>query len=514
MASLSTLLRAAAKPEPKPKAMVALARTKETTPVTPGLGSRPVRPTLSKGAQAPLTPATPGAQSSRLPAGRNREIATLEASMDDASVPLPPKRPPPIRQQVESHFGDQGLKGDRYLQDLIRDSEGGWVSMDDVLSLKRIKALRCSADDVLHALRDSWLETFQDEDGSAAIRRPPDRPMPKLEVAKQKAIGRPAAPSVAEGVVEADTLRNRRENQIGAGREAVGRPLFPGRLKGTVRSYDEETGSATLFCPQTEALFQRDIDVGWRELEESGVAINIGSLVSFRVDLGSDGQPRARDLELRAAEEDDEDPDEDNVPRPPTKRPKVAPAVVGQRYVGTIKSFHEGVGLGFIGCKATYNTYGRDVSVHRDELSGFEVGDEVSFELAAEPGVGTPKAITLEAPSAAQPPAPRKPQGGKNGDAKAPTPKAESKKAPPSKPKAESTAPAGNSKRWKGVIESFDEAKGIGRITCIVNGATRRCTVDEDELAGFIVGDSVSFKLLKDASGGAPKAKELEAEAE
>merc|ERR1711871_717707 len=164
-----------------------------------------VRPSLSRSMQAPLTPATPGAQSSRPPTGaRNGSSYAPEES----SAPMPPKRPPPIRQQVESYFSDQGLKSDIYLQELIRESEGGWVSIEDVLSLKKIKALRCTADDVLSALCGSWLETFEDDDGSAAIRRPPDRPMPKLEVAaKQTEAKRPIARSTetAEGVVQADT---------------------------------------------------------------------------------------------------------------------------------------------------------------------------------------------------------------------------------------------------------------------------------------------------------------------
>merc|ERR1712106_1193315 len=97
------------------------------------------------------------------------------------------------------------------------------------------------------------------------------------------------------------------------GKEAPGRLLFPGRIRGTVRSYDD-------------------------------------------------------------------DEDEEEAPRPP-KRPKVT-ATVGERFTGSIKSFHEGVGLGFIACKATYATFGRDVSLDRSELSGFEVGDSISFELA------------------------------------------------------------------------------------------------------------------------------------
>lgn len=57
-----------------------------------------------------------------------------------------------------------------------------------------------------------------------------------------------------------------------------------------------------------QALFQRDVALDWRELQEAGVAVDIGSLVSFLVDLGAKGEPIARDLQLRAPDDEEQLP--------------------------------------------------------------------------------------------------------------------------------------------------------------------------------------------------------------
>lgn len=170
--------------------------------------------------------------------------------------------------------------------------------------------------------------------------------------------------------------------------------LFPGRLSGTLSSYDEESGEAWINCAQTEALFQKDVTVTWQELEQAGGALNIGSLVSFLVELGPTGDPQARDLKLRSPEEEDEEYYEDS--RPVKKRRVVEEALEGTRYVGTLKHMQSDLNVGFIGCKEVHATYGRDVAVDLSECSSFVIGDSLSFELATDE-MGTPIAVALEA---------------------------------------------------------------------------------------------------------------------
>jgi len=421
-------------------------------------------------------------------------------SHDGAS--LPPQRSPSIRQQVESCFGNEGLRQDRYLHDLIAESPGGWVDLDAVLSLKRIRALRAKREDVLRALRDSWLETWRDPDGSsAAVRRPPGHgplpelapgPEPRVQTKEEASGGRGAATAREPRGPPADT-------------RAAPCTLFPGRLNGAVVAYDEESGSASIACSQTEALFQRHVSVDWREIEQAGAALNLGSLVSFRVELGASGEPRGRELRLRAPEEAGEEPEE--LEARPSKRPRRAPgavagAVVGRRYQGAVKSFHEGVGVGFIACKATHATFGRDVAVDRTECAGFSPGDMVSFTLATDPDLGTPKATDLEAAAGAP----------DEGSA------AEPAKLPaklPAKPTVATRAPVGRAgdlgSRYVGVVKCFFQGRpGSGRITCEDLG--RDVVTMEGELAGFAVGDPISFLLSAEPGSGIRKATEVEAE--
>lgn len=427
-----------------------------------------------------------------------------------AGGPLPPRTRPPLRQQIESYFSNEGLKSDRYLHELISGSPGGWVDLDVVLGLRRVKALRAKREDVLRALRDSWLETWRDPDGSsAAVRRPPGRgPLPELSEARsapgeeeQVSSVQRGAPTPARQAGRRDISTTRPVPGRMAGRSGLktGTLLFPGRLAGTIAAYDEESGSASIACAQTEALFQKHVCVDWREMEQAGVAVNIGSLVSFLVEVGPGGEPCARELQLRAPEEEDA---EDDQIMPPSKRRReavvsdattgdvtAAAAVMGNRYTGTIKSFHDGIGIGFLSCMETYTTFGRDVTLDRAELAGFAVGDRVSFVLTADPELGTPKAQELEAAEAEV-------------AASAPPQRHRAPAGPPAKP-----VPGG---RHVGTVRSFNKKRGLGMITC--ESVQGDVAVAAAELAGFEVGDAVSFLLSKEAPGSY-KATELEAEA-
>lgn len=52
------------------------------------------------------------------------------------------------------------------------------------------------------------------------------------------------------------------------------------------------------------------------------------------------------------------------------------------RYLGFIRDFNEGGGFGFIECAKAKAKYGMDCWIHRRQMFGFKVGDEVSFMVA------------------------------------------------------------------------------------------------------------------------------------
>jgi len=446
------------------------------------------------------------------------------------TAPTPATKVPPLRQQIEAYFSDDGLKQDRDLYDTVASSPDGWVDIDVVLDLRLVKAARAKREDVLRALASSWLETYRDPDGTAAVRRPREKVLPMFILPEKTAPKQSLKRS--NTAVQAQTAPARST-------------LFPGRLQGAVASYNEETGSAHIACAQTQALFQQDVTVDWRELERAGTAVDVGSLVSFRIELDEAGAPQARDLQLRAPAEAEED--EDVVTRPQKRRkgqetgfvPPVG--AVGDRFIGTIKSFHEGVGVGFIACKAAYAVFGRDVTIDQHNLAGFRVGETVSFELATD-DLGTPKALELEAAGSedfARPVRPATPSKPLSKPATKPLskpatkplskpvtkalskPQAASTGKPlhkaASKPLAKPAQAAGGlvvGTRIVGVVKSFNEKVGVGMITspALLAQFKRDATVKVGDLAGFSVGDNVSFELSKHERFGYPIARELEAE--
>merc|ERR1719379_2483596 len=51
------------------------------------------------------------------------------------------------------------------------------------------------------------------------------------------------------------------------------------------------------------------------------------------------------------------------------------------QYRGTIKTYNEEQGFGFIECAMTYARFQRDVFVHKSRIGGVPVGTEVMFTL-------------------------------------------------------------------------------------------------------------------------------------
>jgi cold shock CspA family protein len=55
--------------------------------------------------------------------------------------------------------------------------------------------------------------------------------------------------------------------------------------------------------------------------------------------------------------------------------------LISKRATGTIKSYHENSGFGFITCPELHEVYGRDVFAHGKQLRGLEVGTKVNFAI-------------------------------------------------------------------------------------------------------------------------------------
>lgn len=456
------------------------------TPVTP----RPVRAAPPRAA-APLTPGVGVVKASTSSAYDGPEAG-------GSGAPMPPKRPPPLRQQIEAYFSNDGLRQDAVLRELIAESLGGWVDLEAILSLKRVRALHAKRDDVVQALHDSWLEIWLDpESSAAAVRRPPDKgplpslasPGPRPNTSANSAVARKTASVMSSRIDHGGQKNSRSQNPeagSAAGQKSPTAVLFPGRLCGQISSYDEESGDASISCGQVEVLFGRQVTVDWRELEKTGVAVNIGSSVSFRVELGASGEPRAKELQLHA-----EDDNDDNSGERPSKRSRKSDesgkreAVVGNRYTGTLKAFHAKIGFGLISCSELRAIFGRDVAVTAAELAGFQAGDTISFVLAMDPELGTPQGERLESGVKA----------------------------------AQSTVAGVRSKvqgAVQGVRKGSEVARGKstvqrrtgvlgpkGKVKCSGPGGRELClTVAEDCLDGFSAGDTVSFVAKANSETG------------
>ena len=55
-----------------------------------------------------------------------------------------------------------------------------------------------------------------------------------------------------------------------------------------------------------------------------------------------------------------------------------------ERYIGRIKRYQDGPmgGYGFIDCDEVKSRFSRDVYIHKNQMIGFQIGDEVSFTIA------------------------------------------------------------------------------------------------------------------------------------
>ncbi|CAE7393948.1 La [Symbiodinium sp. CCMP2456] len=93
--------------------------------------------------------------------------------------PTPPD-PAVVRKQVEYYLSDENLKYDKFFHDKISANADGWLDMSFILSCNKMKSMRAGKDDVIAALKESKIELNVNE-GTAAVRRPGNAALPKLE---------------------------------------------------------------------------------------------------------------------------------------------------------------------------------------------------------------------------------------------------------------------------------------------------------------------------------------------
>jgi len=135
----------------------------------------------------------------------------------------------------------------------------------------------------------------------------------------------------------------------------VSKPTRSGCFYGSVKSYSAEKGWGHIDCPQTRAMYGKDMFFMRSAL--NGSTVSTGDQVQFSVTGGKKG-PEATNVKVMSA---------------------------GQgTYNGTIKLYSADKGYGFIVCDQTRALYDKDIFVHQKELAGAvpNPGDAIQFSVA------------------------------------------------------------------------------------------------------------------------------------
>lgn len=91
---------------------------------------------------------------------------------------LSPPEPAAVRKQLEYYLSDENLRFDKFFHDKISADSEGWLEVALILSCNKMKTMRATPEDVLAALKESKIEV---KEGGAAVRRPGNAALPKLE---------------------------------------------------------------------------------------------------------------------------------------------------------------------------------------------------------------------------------------------------------------------------------------------------------------------------------------------
>lgn len=104
-------------------------------------------------------------------------VDTVEVSANEAAI---------IR-QLEYYFGDANLLRDKFLKEKIKE-DNGWVTLDVLLSFKRLKALSEDKKVIVDAIEKSTEGLIEVSEDREKLRRHPERPLPELDEETRKEI--------------------------------------------------------------------------------------------------------------------------------------------------------------------------------------------------------------------------------------------------------------------------------------------------------------------------------------
>ncbi|ETN62720.1 lupus La protein [Anopheles darlingi] len=104
-------------------------------------------------------------------------VDTVEVSANESAI---------IR-QLEYYFGDANLLKDKFLKEKIKE-DNGWVTLDVLLSFKRLKALSEDKKVIVDAIEKSTEGLIEVSEDREKLRRHPERPLPELDEETRKEI--------------------------------------------------------------------------------------------------------------------------------------------------------------------------------------------------------------------------------------------------------------------------------------------------------------------------------------
>jgi len=153
-----------------------------------------------------------------------------------------------------------------------------------------------------------------------------------------------------------------------------------GQSIGTIKSFNDKNGYGFIDSPEVKDLGYQDVFMHHQQMGN----FKVGDTVVFTCYLNDKGNPQGKDLMTEA--------DADRAQgggggakssggkggRSPGGGPDVAD-VLGQM-LGTLKSFNDKNGYGFISCPEAEEMGHKDVFLHHAQKGDFVVGDEVQFE--------------------------------------------------------------------------------------------------------------------------------------
>ncbi|CAH1183585.1 unnamed protein product [Phaedon cochleariae] len=93
-----------------------------------------------------------------------------------------------IIHQLEYYFGDFNLNRDKFLKEKIKEDEGGWVTLEVLLTFKRLAGLSTDQEVIAAAIEKSENKLVEVSEDRKKLRRNPENPVPEFNDDKRKEI--------------------------------------------------------------------------------------------------------------------------------------------------------------------------------------------------------------------------------------------------------------------------------------------------------------------------------------